>query len=44
MGMRLIAYQKTTEARRAATEKEYLSNDEAVRALKPTVVEILIGY
>jgi hypothetical protein len=44
MGMRLIADPKTTEARSAATEKEYLSNDEAVRALKPTVVEILIGY
>jgi hypothetical protein len=44
MGMRLIADPRATEARSAASGKEYLSNDEAVRALKPTVVEILIGY
>jgi hypothetical protein len=44
MGMRLIADPKTADARSAAADKEYLSNDEAVRALKPTVVEILIGY
>jgi hypothetical protein len=45
MGMRLIADPKSTpEGRSAATQKEYLSNDEAVRALKPTVAEILIGY
>jgi hypothetical protein len=42
----LIADPKSAqEARDAAADKEeYLSNDEAVRALKPTVVEILIGY
>jgi hypothetical protein len=45
MGMRLAADPKSTpEARSAAADKEYLSSDEAVRALKPTVVEILIGY
>ncbi|MEI8150082.1 MAG: hypothetical protein WCG92_00590 [Hyphomicrobiales bacterium] len=46
MGMRLIADPKASpDARSAAAgEKEFLSNDEAVRALKPTVVEILIGY
>jgi hypothetical protein len=46
MGMRLAVDPKSPpEARSAvASNKEFLSNDEAVRALKPTVVEILIGY
>jgi hypothetical protein len=45
MGIRLAADPKSTpEARSAAAEKEYLSSNDAVRALKPTVVEILIGY
>jgi hypothetical protein len=45
MGMRLAADPKSTpEARSNAADKEYLSSNEAVRALKPTVVEILIGY
>jgi hypothetical protein len=46
MGMRLAVDPKSPpEARSAvASDKEFLSNDEAVRALKPTVVEILIGY
>ena len=45
MGIRLSADPKSTpEARHAAAAKEHLSNDAAVRALKPTVVEILIGY
>jgi hypothetical protein len=46
MGMRLAVDPKSPpEARSAvAGDKEFLSNDEAVRALKPTVVEILIGY
>jgi hypothetical protein len=45
VGMRLLADPKAPEdARAAAAEKEYLSNDPGVRALKPTVGEILIGY
>src|SRR4029079_6568193 len=45
MGVRLSASPRSTaEARSAAAAKEYLSSDEAVRALNPTVVEILIGY
>jgi hypothetical protein len=46
IGMRLAADSKAPkEARDAvAGDKEFLSNDAAVRALKPTVVEILVGY
>jgi hypothetical protein len=45
MGVRLNADPKSTaEARTTAAAKEYLSNDPPVRALKPTIVEILIGY
>jgi hypothetical protein len=46
VGMRLIADKKAPEAARKAlaADKEFLSNDAAVRALKPTVGEILIGY
>jgi hypothetical protein len=46
MGMRIAADPKAPpEARSAvAGDKEYLSSDPGVRALKPTIVEILIGY
>ena len=45
VGMRLLADSKSSEdTRGAAADKEYLSNDPNVRALKPTVGEILIGY
>ena len=46
VGMRLAADSKAPpEARTAVTgDKEVLSSDPGVRALKPTVVEILIGY
>ena len=46
VGMRLAADSKAPpEARSAvAGDKEVLSSDAGVRALKPTVVEILIGY
>lgn len=46
VGMRLAADSKApAQARNAvAGDKEVLSNDPGVRALKPTVVEILIGY
>jgi hypothetical protein len=46
IGMRLAADAKAPpEARSAvAGDKESLSSDASVRALKPTVVEILIGY
>ena len=46
VGMRLAADPKAPpEARNAvAGDKEFLSSDAGVRALKPTVVEILIGY
>jgi hypothetical protein len=46
IGMRFAADPKVPkEARAAATgDKEILSSDASVRALKPTVVEILIGY
>jgi len=46
IGMKLAADTKATpDARSAvAADKEFLSNDASVRALKPTVVEILIGY
>jgi hypothetical protein len=46
IGMRLAADPKATDGARGAVagDVDYLSNDEKVRALKPTVVEILIGY
>ena len=45
MGMRLRADAKTTpDARKAVSDKEMASNDAAVKAVKPTVIEILIGY
>jgi hypothetical protein len=46
MGMRLIADPKVPKEARAAVsgDKEILSSDAGVRALKPMVVEILIGY
>jgi hypothetical protein len=46
VGMRLAADSKAPkEAREAlAGDKEFSSNDASLRALKPTVVEILIGY
>ena len=46
VGMRVAADSKApAEARTAVTgDKEILSSDPGVRALKPTVVEILIGY
>jgi hypothetical protein len=48
MGMRLAADPKAPkEARDAvagAADKEFLSSDAGVRTIKPTVVEILIGY
>ena len=46
IGMRLAADPKAPpEARSAvAGDKEFLSSDAGVRALKPTVVEILVGY
>ena len=46
MGMRLHADPKAPdEARKAVPgDKEFLSSDANVRALKPTVMEILIGY
>jgi hypothetical protein len=46
VGLRLIADQKTPEEARSAVgaDKELLSNDPSVRAVKPTVFEILIGY
>jgi hypothetical protein len=46
IGMRLAADAKTPpEARSAVSgDKEFLSSDAGVRALKPTVVEILVGY
>lgn len=45
VGMRLFADPKAPDdARSGASEKEYLSNDPGVRALKPTIGEILIGY
>ena len=44
--MRLHADAKATEeARNAVTgDKELSSNDAGVKAVKPTVIEILIGY
>jgi hypothetical protein len=46
VGMRLAADAKAPEEARKAAEgaKEFLSNDAAMRATRPTVVEILIGY
>lgn len=46
IGMRLAADPKAPKEARGAVsgDKEVLSSDAAVRALKPTVVEILIGY
>lgn len=46
VGMRLAADPKASPDARSAVagDKEYLSNDASVRALKPTIVEILIGY
>jgi hypothetical protein len=46
VGMRLIEDAKTNETVRLAVggDKELLSNDAAVRAVKPMVGEILIGY
>jgi hypothetical protein len=45
-GLRLFADAKSSEAARRAVagSKEFLSNDASVRAVKPTVGEILIGY
>jgi hypothetical protein len=46
VGMRLAADSKAPpEARNArAADKEFLSNDASMRAVKPVVMEILIGY
>jgi len=46
VGIRLMADRKAPdEARKAAAgDKELLSNDAGVRALKPTIAEILVGY
>ena len=46
VGMRLLADAKSPEEARSAVagDKEFLSSDASVRALKPTVGEILIGY
>jgi hypothetical protein len=46
VGLRLAADQKAPEDARSAVsaDKELLSNDASVRAVKPTIVEILIGY
>ena len=46
IGMRFAADPKVPKEARAAAagDKEILSSDASVRALKPTVVEILIGY
>jgi hypothetical protein len=46
IGMRLVADPKVPKEARAAVagDKEILSSDPGVRALKPMVVEILIGY
>jgi hypothetical protein len=46
MGMRLTADAKASADARSAVagDKELLSNDASVRAIKPTVMEILIGY
>jgi len=46
VGMRLAADAKAPEDARKAVAggKEFLSSDAAIRAVRPTVVEILIGY
>jgi hypothetical protein len=46
VGVRLVADQKVPEEARGAVSgnKELLSNDANVRAVKPTIAEILIGY
>ena len=46
VGMRLAADSKAPpDARNAVTgDKQFLSNDASVRAVKPSVAEILIGY
>jgi hypothetical protein len=46
VGVRLAADQKALDDTRSAvsTDKELLSNDPGVRAIKPTIMEILIGY
>jgi hypothetical protein len=45
VGIRLVADGKASAARGAVTgDKEFLSNDATVLALKPAVGEILIGY
>ena len=46
IGMRLAADSKAPEAARAAVtgDKQFASNDTALRAAKPAVSEILIGY
>ena len=46
VGLRLIEDAKSPEDARNAVDgdKEFLSNDAGVRAVKPTVGEILIGY
>jgi hypothetical protein len=45
IGMRLAADAKAPQdARSALADKELLSNDASVRAVKPAVAEILIGY
>ena len=46
MGMRLIVNGTSPEDARSAVagDKEFLSNDANMRAVNPTVGEILIGY
>jgi len=46
IGMKLAADTKASADAKSAVagDKEFLSSDASVRALKPTVVEILIGY
>jgi hypothetical protein len=46
VGIRLGADKKSPEAARKelAADKEFLSNDAKVRAIKPAILEILIGY
>jgi hypothetical protein len=46
IGMRLSPASKTPDDARAAlaADKQFLSNDATIRAVKPSVMEILIGY
>jgi hypothetical protein len=46
MGMRLVANGSSPEEARSAVagDKEFLSNDANIRAINPTIGEILIGY